>query len=77
MQTFAYDTDKLRRRLAELGMQNQELAAMAGFSRATISNVLNGRTRNRKTFRKLASVLGLELTDLVITQPPIVEGAAQ
>lgn len=58
------DRFKLKIELMKRGMTQNQLAEMCGLSRATISNILCGRSCNDKTGYKIAQALGMEIEDL-------------
>lgn len=56
----------MRRRLLELGMSKEDLASKMGCSIATVYNMLGGRRPSEKTLYKVAQVLGVEMSDLIV-----------
>ena len=42
-----------------------QLSSVSGISRATISNVINGKSCNEETMRKLAKALNVKTDDLL------------
>lgn len=55
----------IRRRLFELGMSREELAAKIGCSASTINNALGGRKLGEKNIFQIAQALGVTPEDLL------------
>lgn len=58
------DRYKLKIEVMKRGVTQNQLAEMCGLSRATISNIVCGRSCNDKTGYKIAQALGMEIEDL-------------
>ena len=57
---------RLRRLMSERGLIGEELAKMAGFSRQTLSNYINGHRRpNYESLTAIAEALGVPHMELV------------
>lgn len=63
------DSDMLRRIRASRDMSQAELARKAGITVVTLSRLENGWSSSRTTVRKLAAVLGVEVSWLLGIRP--------
>lgn len=59
------DRVKLTTELARQYMTTKRLSEITGVSRATISNIKNGKTCAEPTAKRIAKGLGIELIDIV------------
>lgn len=59
------DVQKLKIEVCKHGMNQKELVEKSGVSKATISKIYNGGSCSTETAKKIASVLGLELRNMV------------
>ena len=59
------DVQKLKIEVCKHGMNQKELVEKSGVSKATISKIYNGGSCSSETAKKIVSVLGLELRNMV------------
>ncbi|WP_417406213.1 helix-turn-helix transcriptional regulator [Holdemanella biformis] len=59
------DVQKLKIEVCKHGMNQKELVEKSGVSKATISKIYNGGSCSTETAKKIVSVLGLELRNMV------------
>lgn len=59
------DVQKLKIEVCKHGMNQKELVEKSGVSKATISKIYNGGSCSTVTAKKIVSVLGLELRNMV------------
>ena len=59
------DVQKLKTEVCKHGMNQKELVKKSGVSKATISKIYNGGSCSTETAKKIVSVLGLELRNMV------------
>ena len=59
------DVQKLKIEVCKRGMNQKELVEKSGVSKATISKIYNGGSCSTETAKKIVSVLGLELRNMV------------
>lgn len=59
------DLQKLKTEVCKHGMNQKELVEKSGVSKATISKIYNGGSCSTETAKKIVSVLGLELRNMV------------
>lgn len=59
------DVQKLKIEVCKHGMNQKELVEKSGVSKATISKIYNGGSCSTETVKKIVSVLGLELRNMV------------
>lgn len=59
------DVQKLKTEVCKHGMNQKELVEKSGISKATISKIYNGGSCSTETAKKIVSVLGLELRNMV------------
>jgi plasmid maintenance system antidote protein VapI len=59
------DVQKLKTEVCKHGMNQKELVEKSGVSKATISKIYNGGSCSTETAKKIVSVLGLELRNMV------------
>lgn len=59
------DVQKLKTEVCKHGMNQKELVKKSGISKATISKIYNGGSCSTETAKKIVSVLGLELRNMV------------
>lgn len=59
------DVQKLKIEVCKHGMNQKELIEKSGVSKATISKIYNGGSCSTETAKKIVSVLGLELRNMV------------
>lgn len=59
------DVQKLKTEVCKHGMNKKELVEKSGVSKATISKIYNGGSCSTETAKKIVSVLGLELRNMV------------
>ena len=59
------DVQKLKIEVCTHGMNQKELVEKSGVSKATISKIYNGGSCSTETAKKIVSVLGLELRNMV------------
>lgn len=59
------DIQKLKIEVCKHGMNQKELVEKSGVSKATISKIYNGGSCSTETAKKIVSVLGLELRNMV------------
>ena len=59
------DVKKLKNEVYKHGMNQKELVEKSGVSKATISKIYNGGSCSTETAKKIVSVLGLELRNIV------------
>lgn len=59
------DTIKLAVEMVKRDWSTEELSKESGLSRATVSNIKNGKSCKDTTAVKLANALGVEVTDLL------------
>lgn len=59
------DVQKLKIEVCKHGMNQKELVEKSGISKATISKIYNGGSCSTETAKKIVSVLGLELRNMV------------
>lgn len=59
------DGQKLKIEVCKHGMNQKELVEKSGVSKATISKIYNGGSCSTETAKKIVSVLGLELRNMV------------
>ena len=57
----------LRRLLEERGITQLELAALAGIDKDTVSNIMRGESSSTATLEKLAQALGVDVSELALT----------
>lgn len=69
MDTLRFDTHKLSRRAARIGLLRGEVAQKAGISVVTGCNALLGRPVGVRTARNIAQVLNVKLADLLEDDP--------
>lgn len=59
------DVQKLKIEVCKHGMNQKELVEKSGVSKTTISKIYNGGSCSTETAKKIVSVLGLELRNMV------------
>lgn len=59
------DVQKLKTEVCKHGMNQKELVKKSGISKATISKIYNGGSFSTETAKKIVSVLGLELRNMI------------
>ena len=59
------DVQKLKIEVCKHGMNQKELVEKSGVSKATITKIYNGGSCSTETAKKIVSVLGLELRNMV------------
>jgi transcriptional regulator with XRE-family HTH domain len=59
------DVQKLKTEVCKHGMNQKELVKKSGISKATISKIYNGGSCSTETAKKIVSVLGLELRNMI------------
>ena len=59
------DVQKLKTEVCKHGMNQKELVKKSGISKATISKIYNGGSCSTETAKKIVSVLGLELRNII------------
>lgn len=59
------DVQKLKIEVCKHGMNLKELVKKSGISKATISKIYNGGSCSTETAKKIVSVLGLELRNMI------------
>ena len=59
------DVKKLKTEVCKHGMNQKELIEKSGISKATISKIYNGGSCSTETAKKIVSILGLELRNMV------------
>lgn len=59
------DVQKLKIEVCKHGMNQKELVEKSGVSKATISKIYNGGSCSTETAKKIVSVLGLELRNMI------------
>ena len=59
------DVQKLKIEVCKHGMNQKELVEKSGVSKATISKIYSGGSCSTETAKKIVSVLGLELRNMV------------
>lgn len=59
------DVQKLKTEVCKHGMNQKELVKKSGISKATISKIYNGGSCSAETAKKIVSVLGLELRNMI------------
>lgn len=59
------DVQKLKIEVCKHGMNQKELVEKSGVSKATISKIYDGGSCSTETAKKIVSVLGLELRNMV------------
>jgi len=60
------DTEKIKNRLAELEINQTDLAVMMGMTRANISRYILGQITTFRTLERLAGFLKISPKDLII-----------
>ncbi len=71
-----FNIRKLDAAIRKSGLSQRELSARAGVHYVTTSNTLNAVRANPETIRKLAGVVGLSLTDLVMRPAGVADSAS-
>ncbi len=69
-----YDIDKLLDDLADLGWLPADLARKTGYSRETISRVLNRERANPPTMKSIAEAMGHKVGRYLIRRRPVAAG---
>lgn len=59
------DVQKLKIEVCKHGMNQKELVEKSGVSKATISKIYNDGSCSTETAKKIVSVLGLELRNMI------------
>ena len=68
MDTVIFNTQKLARTTARLGLLRGEVGKKAGISHFPVCSAFRGRAIGVKTARSIAKVLGMRLADLLIDE---------